>query len=207
MLENVGPDRLRAGIAAPCTANRAGDQEQADTGHDQHPGDEIEFVRPDLDREHVETAVGEIDQNRLVGREGTTVPAQPRGHVVDRERDQHDEPFEAPEWSVDPLVVDLLALLVELFRKRGARRLVRLMPVCRRARFRDRARNRFVGLCYPALDDDRPVTVVAWLAPVCGLVSVRVGHRLRPPVRHQPRQQFPRSLRLPRANGHRRSAS
>jgi hypothetical protein len=49
MLEQVGPDRLRAGIATPGAPHSGGQQEQADTRHDQQTRHEIEFVRPDLD--------------------------------------------------------------------------------------------------------------------------------------------------------------
>ena len=113
MLEQIGPHGLRTGIAAPRPPDRAGDQKQPDPRHDQHARDEVEFVRPDLDIEHVEAAIGEIDQHRLVGRVRPAVPADPRGDVVDRQRDDHDQPLEAPERAVDALVVDGLALGVE----------------------------------------------------------------------------------------------
>src|SRR5690606_7470197 len=64
VLKQIGPYGLRTGIAAPGPANGARHQEQANCGHDQQPGDEVELVRPDLDVEHVEASVGEIDQNR-----------------------------------------------------------------------------------------------------------------------------------------------
>ncbi len=63
------------------------------------PGHEEEFLRPDLDEEEIEAAVGEIDQHRLVGRIGPAIPADPGRQVVDAERDQHHQPFEAAEMA------------------------------------------------------------------------------------------------------------
>uniref|UniRef100_UPI00359318C9 glycosyl hydrolase 108 family protein n=1 Tax=Parasphingorhabdus sp. TaxID=2709688 RepID=UPI00359318C9 len=40
-----------------------------------YAGDIIKFMRPDFDTEHVEAAIGEIDQHRLIGSVGTPVPA------------------------------------------------------------------------------------------------------------------------------------
>ena len=71
-------------------------------GHDQQAGDEIEFVRPDLDAEHVEAAIGEIDQHRLIGRIGTAVPADPRRDVIDRQGDDHDQPLQPAERAARP---------------------------------------------------------------------------------------------------------
>ena len=105
--EEVGPDRLRAGIAAPGAADGGGDEEQPEPGHDQQAGDVIEFLRPDLDEEEVEAAVGEVDQHRLVGRIGPAVPAQPGRDLVDAEGDRHDHPFEAAENALGALREDL----------------------------------------------------------------------------------------------------
>ena len=65
--KQVDPDGLRAGIAAPGPADRRGEQEQAEAGHHQQPGDEVELLRPDLDEEEVEAPVGQVDQDGLVG--------------------------------------------------------------------------------------------------------------------------------------------
>ena len=197
MLEQVGPHGLRAGIAAPCASHGAGDEEQPDTRHDEQARDEIEFVRPDLDAEHVEAAVGEIDQHRLIGRIGSTLPADPRRDVIDRQRDDHDQPFEPAERTVDPLVVHELALFVEPLWQFFARRFVRLVSESSRSRFGNRARYGIVGLGDPVLDDDRPVAVAA------GIAVLRVAHR---PLPRDPRRPQP-SLRLPRANAHRPRAS
>ncbi|MFM2271271.1 MAG: hypothetical protein RL702_336 [Pseudomonadota bacterium] len=113
VLEQVGPDGLRAGIAAPGPPDRAGDHEQADARHDQHPGHEVEFVRPDLDPEHIEPAVGHIDQHRLVRCIGTAIPADPRGDVIDPQGQDHHQPFEAAEAAVHRFRKDGLTLLVQ----------------------------------------------------------------------------------------------
>lgn len=113
VLEEVGPDSLRAGIAAPSATDRAGNEEQPDPCHDEQARDIIEFMRPDLDLEHEETAMRQIDEHRLVGRVRPTVPANPRRTVVDRQRDEHDRPFEAPEGTVDLLGVDAFPRRIE----------------------------------------------------------------------------------------------
>ena len=113
MLVEVGPHRLRAGIAAPGAPDRGSDQEQADPGHDQQASDIIEFMRPNLDREHVEATMGEIDQYGLIGCIRAAIPAQPGRYPVDGERDRHDHPFQATVKAVDRLGINALALGVE----------------------------------------------------------------------------------------------
>ena len=66
--EQVGPDRLRAEIAAPDPAGDRVHQEQRHRGHDEQAGEVIDLLRPELDEEEVEAAAGQIDQHRLVGR-------------------------------------------------------------------------------------------------------------------------------------------
>ena len=196
MLEHVGPHRLRAGIAAPRAADRAGDEEQADPGHDQHARNEVEFVRPDLDVEHVEAAVGEIDQHRLIGGIGAAVPADPRGDVVDRQGDEHHQPLEAAEGAVDPLVVDRLALFVE-----------RRAHEAHVLGHGGEARGLGIGT-------ERPCPVTGGL-PVRGgtLDILLVSHRSRPwgSGRHRRWVPLPERQALPagrrRASGHRQRAS
>ena len=190
VLEHVGPHGLGTGIAAPGAADRAGHEEEADARHDQQARDEVEFMRPDLDAEHVEAAVGEIDQHRLVGRVGATVPADPRRAVVDREGDDHDQPLEAAERPVDALVVNRLARFVELLGQVLAGRLVRLVPPRSGFRAGNGTRDGIVGLDDPVFD---------YLPRI-----VILRHRLRRPVL---RPEPPRSPRLPRANGRMPSAS
>ena len=54
----VGPDRLRAGVAAPEPAEQGGGQEQGQGRHHQQAGDEIDLLRPQLDEEEVEPPAG-----------------------------------------------------------------------------------------------------------------------------------------------------
>ena len=113
MLEKVRPDGLGTAIAAPCTADGTGDQKQTNTRHDEKSDHIVKFVRPDFDLEHVETPVGKIDKHRLVRRIGTSVPADPRRDVVNRQRHRHDDPFQSTEKSVDCLGIDAFSGLVE----------------------------------------------------------------------------------------------
>ncbi len=108
MLEQVGPHRLRTGIAAPGAPDRTGDEEQPDPRHDEQARDIIEFMRPDLDLEHVETPVREVDEHRLIGRVRTTIPADPRRSIIDRQGHRHDRPFEAAEGAVHRFRVNTL---------------------------------------------------------------------------------------------------
>src|SRR5690606_41537684 len=103
MLEQVSPNRLRAGIAAPCATDRTRYQEKSDAGHDQEASDEVELVRPDLDVEHVKAAVGEIDQHGLIGRIRTAIPADPRGAVVNRQCHDRPQPLHPSVWAIDLL--------------------------------------------------------------------------------------------------------
>jgi hypothetical protein len=92
--EQVGPDGLRAGIAAPHPTQRGCEQEQPQPGHDQKPRDDVEFVRPDLDPEEIEAPMRQIDQHRLMRQVRATVPANPRGQVIDAQRHPQDPPFQ-----------------------------------------------------------------------------------------------------------------
>ena len=65
--EQIGPHRLRAEIAAPDAAGDRVHQEQRHRREDQQAGEVVDFLRPDLDEEEIEAAVGEIDQHRLAG--------------------------------------------------------------------------------------------------------------------------------------------
>jgi len=113
MLEEVGPDSLRASIAAPRTSDRAGDEEQPDARHDEQARDIIKFMRPDLDLEHEETAMRQIDKHRLVGRIGAAVPANPRRTIIDRQGDEHDRPFKPAERPVDLFRIDAFSRRIE----------------------------------------------------------------------------------------------
>jgi hypothetical protein len=83
-----------------------------------------EFLRPDLYEEEIEAAMRKVDQHRLIGRERTPIPAQPRRQIVDAERDRHHQPFETPEITAGALWEDLLAGCIErLAVARGVHRL------------------------------------------------------------------------------------
>src|SRR5690606_13333176 len=81
--EEIDPDRLRAGVAAPGAAHRRGDQEEPDAGHDKEAGNIDELLRPDLDEEEIEAAVRKVHQNGLIRRVGPAIPADPGCQIVD----------------------------------------------------------------------------------------------------------------------------
>ena len=92
-----------ASASAPCAACDGCDQKQAEARHDEQARDVIEFLRPDFDEEEIEAAIGEVDQHGLIGRIRPAIPAQPRREIIDAQRDEHDEPFEAPELTANTL--------------------------------------------------------------------------------------------------------
>ena len=114
--EQVGPDGLRAGIAAPDAAQRRSEQKQAKPCHDQQTGDEVELVRPDLDPEEIEPPVGHIDQHRLIGQVRSAVPSDPRRDVIDAQRHTHDPPLQIAVESLHAARKDRLS--------RGVKRLL-----------------------------------------------------------------------------------
>ena len=103
----VGPHRLRAGIAAPHAPGDRGDEKERERGQHQQAGDVVEFLRPDLEEEEKEAPRGKVDQHRLVGQIGTAVPANPRHEIVDRQRHRHDDPLDGAERAVRALRIDL----------------------------------------------------------------------------------------------------
>ena len=118
--EQVGPDGLRAGIAAPDPAKRGGEQEQAQPRHDQQPGHEIEFVGPDLDPEQEKAAARQIDQHGLIGHVGAAVPPQPGRDVIDGEAQDQDGPLHVAGDAVHGARIHAHAVGVELdFRGRN----------------------------------------------------------------------------------------
>jgi hypothetical protein len=117
--EEVGPHRLRTGIAAPDPAERRGEQEEAEARHDQKARDEVELVRPDLDPEEEEPPVRKVQKHRLVGQVGAAVEPDPGRDIVDAQGDDHDDPLEVPERARDPLGENGFTGCVELLRLFG----------------------------------------------------------------------------------------
>ena len=97
--EKIGPNRLRAEIAAPEPAGDRVHQEQGHRRQDEQAGEVIDLLRPKLDEEEVEAPARQVDQHRLVGRAGSPVPADERQRVVDPERDQQQDPFDPADTS------------------------------------------------------------------------------------------------------------
>src|SRR5689334_7013343 len=73
--EQIGPHRLRAEIAAPDAPGDGVHQKQADCRQDQQAGEVIDFLRPQLDEEEIETPARKVDQHRLRWGAGAAVPA------------------------------------------------------------------------------------------------------------------------------------
>ena len=111
--EQVGPDGLRTGVAAPDPAEQRRGEEQAEGGEDQEAGDEVDFLRPDDDVEEPAAPPVEVDQDRLVGRAGAAVPAQPRHEIVDAEQQDERQPLDPPPGAGDGARIDLDAGGVE----------------------------------------------------------------------------------------------
>ena len=109
----VGPHRLRAGIAAPDAARHRRDEEQRQRREHQDAGDVVEFLRPDFEPEEIEPLVGEIEQEGLIGQAGPAVQSDPRQAVIDAQRHDHDRPFDIAELAPDKLREDGLALLIQ----------------------------------------------------------------------------------------------
>jgi transcriptional regulator of met regulon len=103
----IGPHRLRTGIAAPYTAGDRREKKQRERGEHKQPSDVVEFLRPNFEKEKVEAARRKIDQDRLIGKIRTAMPAQPWYEVVDRERDRHDDPLDGAKGAVRALGIDL----------------------------------------------------------------------------------------------------
>jgi len=79
-IEQVGPHRLRAQIAAPDPPAHRVHQEQGDGGEDQTASEVIDLLRPQLDEEEVEAMIRQIQAGRA--RRGR-VPPDERQEVVD----------------------------------------------------------------------------------------------------------------------------
>ena len=109
----VGPDRLRTGVAAPHAPGERRNKKERQRRQDQDAGDVVELLRPDFEAEEVETLMGEIEKHRLIGQRRPAVPSEPRQAIVDAERHDHDDPFDPAKFAVDQLRVDRLARRVE----------------------------------------------------------------------------------------------
>ena len=103
----VGPHRLRAGVAAPHAPGDRGNEKERKPGQHEKAGDVVEFLRPDLQEEKEKAPRGKVDQNGLVGKIGTPIPTDPRHEVINRQRHRHDDPFDAAERAMRALRIDL----------------------------------------------------------------------------------------------------
>ncbi len=111
--EEIDPDGLRAGVAAPGPPNCRRHEEKPEARHHQEPRDEEELLRPNLYEEEIEAPGSEVDKDCLIRRMRPAVPADPRRQIVDAERHQYHQPFEPAETTLGPLREDLPTLLVK----------------------------------------------------------------------------------------------
>ena len=111
--EQIGPDRLRAEIAAPDPACQRVHQEQRHGCQDQQACQIIDLLRPDFDEEEIGPPVRHVDQHRLVGRMGTAIPADEGQHVIDTECNSQNDPLDPAIGPRHRLRIDLLARFVK----------------------------------------------------------------------------------------------
>ena len=105
--EQIGPDRLRAGVAAPDAACQAGNQEQPNRAHDQQACQVVNILRPEFEVEEIEPLVPEVEQHSLAGLGDAARPAHPRERVVKRQAKNQHRPFKPPHRAANGFRVDL----------------------------------------------------------------------------------------------------
>jgi hypothetical protein len=84
--EEIDPDGLRAGVAAPGSPDCRGHKKKPEARHDEEPRHEEELLRPNLYEEEIEAPGSEVDKDRLIRRMRPAIPADPRRQVVDAKR-------------------------------------------------------------------------------------------------------------------------
>jgi hypothetical protein len=114
--KEIGPDRLRAEIAAPDAARDRIHQEEGHRGEDEQAGDIIDFLRPNLDEEEIKAPVLKIDEHGLAGRIRAAVETQERQKIINTERQAEQTPFDATEGSVHRHGIDFWSHRIERLR-------------------------------------------------------------------------------------------
>ncbi len=104
--EQIRPDRLRAKVAAPYAAKQARHKEKQHGGENKYSCEDINFLRPYLDKKPIGPCVGKVNQYGLIGHAGTTVPADKRHKIIDAERDDHRNPFQVAKAPADALWIN-----------------------------------------------------------------------------------------------------
>src|SRR5664279_1691964 len=107
-VEQIRPHGLRAKISAPDTSADRIHQKEGNRRDNQQPGKIVDLLRPQLDEEEIETAIGKVYQHRLIGRTQTAIPPHERQQVIDTEAECHQSPFDAAKCSGDALRINLL---------------------------------------------------------------------------------------------------
>jgi hypothetical protein len=106
-LEPIGPQRLRAGKAAPDTPDDGVGEEQAKGGEQKHQRQQVEILRPEGPGASVKLAFGEGHQKGLVGRIAGAVPRNPRRTKKEHRDRCQNRAFDPAERACDGFLVDL----------------------------------------------------------------------------------------------------
>ena len=105
--EDLGVDRLRAGVAAPQAPRHGGEQEQGVGRNNEQTRQEYEVLRVQHQAKDVEPPRAQVKQNRLA-----RVPVQPRQAVEQKLGGPHQGPSPGGKPTRHRAGVDLLLLLV-----------------------------------------------------------------------------------------------
>jgi len=178
--EQLGIDRLRAGVTAEQAAGNRRYQEQRIGGNNEQGGQVNDILWPEDGTENVELAFDEVEQDGLA-----TVPFQPQAAVENDlgKKDKGDAPV--VEKTADALGVDFLALFVERYFRDG---------FCLRVRFRI-AHGFSVGFLFVRSETGAGTRAICQhkaclrgeLRGICRQIACRCQHLLVPVVRKAPR--------------------
>ena len=103
------PDRLRAGKTAPEAAGKRRKKEQADGENNQQQRQVDKILWPERQPEDIELACGQVEQYGL-----SALPQQPRPSVESTQQDEHRQPSQGREATLDFARVYFVFTTVEL---------------------------------------------------------------------------------------------
>jgi hypothetical protein len=93
--EQVGPDGLRAEVAAPDAPSDGIEPDQDQRRQDQEAREVVDLLRPDFDEEEVKAPAFEVEEHGLLGLPGTAGPADERQDVIDGQAGDQRNPLQA----------------------------------------------------------------------------------------------------------------
>ena len=112
----VGPHSLRACVTAPNPSRDRCGKKQNERCQHQQSCNEVEFLRPDLEKEDEKSVVCHVEEYGLVRQVGSPAPAQPGQDIVDAQRNRHHYPLYIAECAGCSLWMDLLTCRVKFTR-------------------------------------------------------------------------------------------